>query len=195
MDSKTLEAYNRDAVSYAEDWETQDAPTDLHHAVTRFFAKGPTADIGCGSGRDTAWLCQNGYKAVGYDASGGLLAEARRRHPEVTFSSAILPELEGVPEGRYTNVLCETVIMHLDPSDVARAVRRMLAILAPGGNLYLSWRITEVADRRDKNGRLYAAFDPNVVMDVLAGTEILLDEQLSSVSSGKVVRRIVARRS
>src|SRR5262249_26819081 len=61
MDQTTLAAYDRDAAAFAREWETQPAPSDLHDVVRRFFAPGPTADIGCGSGRDTAWLGRNGF--------------------------------------------------------------------------------------------------------------------------------------
>jgi len=38
--------------------------------VARFFIRsGVTADIGCGSGREVAWLNANGFPAVGFDAS------------------------------------------------------------------------------------------------------------------------------
>ena len=46
------------------------APVDLQEVVTRFFIKGgSSADIGCGSGREVAWLNANGFPAVGFDAS------------------------------------------------------------------------------------------------------------------------------
>jgi hypothetical protein len=54
--------------------------------------------------------------------------------------------------------------------------------------------VTEGKDRRDEHGRLYAAFDPERVLRALATSEILLDEQVGSVSSGKLIRRIVARK-
>jgi SAM-dependent methyltransferase len=195
VDEATLTAYDRDPGAFAEDWETQPTPTDLQAVVRRFFiAGGATADIGCGSGRDAAWLTRNGYPAQGFDASDGLLGEARRRHPEVTFAAAMLPELAGIAPRSFANVLCETVIMHLAPAAVAPAVARLLDILAGGGVLYLSWRVTAGADRRDEHGRLYAAFAPEVVLRALAGTEMLLDEEVGSVSSGKLIRRIVARK-
>jgi SAM-dependent methyltransferase len=194
MDRTTLGAYDRDAAAFADDWEAQPAPVDLHEVVRRFFTPGPTADIGCGAGRDTAWLNDNGYPACGYDASEGLLREARRRHPHLRFSQAALPQLDGVIDESFANVLCETVIMHLGPGEVAPAVRRLMAILAPGGALYLSWRITEGTDRRDEHGRLYAAFEPALVLDALGSAEMLLDEQRGSLSSGKLIRRIVARK-
>ncbi len=194
-DTATIAAYDADAASFAEDWETQPPPTDLQDAVRRFFQPGPTADIGCGSGRDTAWLAANGFAATGFDASEGLLGEARRRHPGIRFVQATLPELTGIADASFTNVLCETVIMHLPPEIITAAVKKMITILIPGGTLYLSWRVTENKDRRDEHGRLYAAFDPALVLKGLAHTESLLDEQLESASSGKIVRRIVVRKA
>jgi SAM-dependent methyltransferase len=194
MDDTTLSAYDRDAKVFADDWEAQPPPIDLHAVVGQFFIPGPTADIGCGSGRDAAWLNAHGYPTKGFDASEGLLAEARRRHPQIHFSTAILPGLDGIAEGSFANVLCETVIMHLEPEAIAPAVERLLAILVPGGILYLSWRVTEGADRRDEHGRLYAAFDPERVLRALKATQVLLDQQVGSVSSGKLIRRIVVRK-
>ncbi len=194
MDDKTLAAYDREAAAYAQEWHDQPPPNDMYALLRRFFRPGPTADIGCGSGRDTAWLNRNGFAAVGYDASEGLLAEARRRYPDLAFHSAALPGLTGIPDRSVVNVLCETVIMHLDPVTIPASVRRLLAILQDDGILYLSWRVTEHADRRDANGRLYAAFDPDLVFQGLGPAEILFDEQTGSVSSGKPVRRIIARK-
>jgi SAM-dependent methyltransferase len=194
-DRDTLDAYDNAAATFAAEWEEgQPPPTDLHAVIRQFFAVGPTADIGCGSGRDTAWLVEHGYAACGFDASEGLLVEARRRHPGVRFARAALPELVGVAAGGFANVLCETVIMHLSPDAIGPAIARLLDLLAPDGTLYLSWRVTPQADRRDEHGRLYAAFDPGIVLAALASTRILLDEQRGSASSGKLVRRIVARK-
>ena len=147
MDRLTLAAYDNEAAAFARDWHEQAAPVDLQEIVGRFFIKGgTTADIGCGSGREVAWLNANGFSAVGFDASDGLLAEARSRYPELKFAHAELPDLRGIAANTYDNVLCETVIMHLDQAQIAPSVRRLLDIVKPGGILYLSWRVTEDAD-------------------------------------------------
>jgi SAM-dependent methyltransferase len=194
MDDATLTAYDNAAKAFADEWAAQPPPTDLQAVVRQFFIPGSTADIGCGSGRDAAWLTANGYPTRGFDASKGLLAEAGQRYPHLDFSKAVLPDLDGIAEGSFSNVLCETVIMHLEPEAVTPAVERLLAILVAGGILYLSWRV-ERTDRRDQHGRLYAAFDPERVLRALAVSEVLLDEQVGSVSSGRRVRRIVARKN
>jgi len=194
MDAETINAYDREPGAFAQEWHEQPAPTDLQARVRQFFTPGPTADIGCGSGRDTAWLNDNGFPATGYDPSSGLLAQARQRYPALTFHQSALPHLDGIADGSFTNVLCETVIMHLDPAELTSSLQRLTEILASGGTLYLTWRVTRDNDRRDEHGRLYAVVDPAVVADALANLDVLLDEELDSASSGKVIRRIVARK-
>jgi SAM-dependent methyltransferase len=195
MDAATLRAYDSGATAFAKDWHEQPPPADLHDIVRRFFRAGATADIGCGSGRDAAWLSANGFPAVGYDPSAGLLAQARARYPNLAFHAAALPALEGIAEASFVNVLCETVVMHLPQADVAPSVRRLMAILEPGGTLYLSWRVTRGADIRDGHGRLYGAFDTDIVRGALGDAEVLLDEEAVSASSGKAIHRLVVRKA
>ena len=192
MDQETLSAYDAKAASFAQDWHDQPAPSDLHAVVKRYFRPGATADIGCGSGREVAWLTAEGFAATGYDASSGLLQQARARYPRLAFAFAALPELTGIADASFDNVLCETVIMHLPKAHIAPAVARMLEILKPGGIFYLSWRVAQGADQRDGQRRLYSAFDATVVTSLLS--DILFEEEAVSASSGKSVHRVVARK-
>ncbi len=194
MDVRTLAAYDAAASAFAAEWHGQPPPTDLHDLVRRYFKQGRTADIGSGSGREVAWLAANGFDAVGYEPSRGLREEAKRRYPALRFEDAALPVLAGIADASFDNVLCETVLMHLDPAQIEPAVIRLLSILRPDGRLYLSWRVTEGADHRDPQGRLYAAFEPEPVRRALANATILLDEARVSASSGKKIHRIVARK-
>lgn len=193
MDRQTLAAYEQNAAAFAKDWHDQPAPVDLQEVVERFFVRGgSSADIGCGSGREVAWLNANGFSATGFDASESLLAEARRRYPGLKFATAELPELRGI--GTFDNVLCETVIMHLDRKQIGPAVRRLFEIVKPSGTLYLSWRVTDGADHRDEHGRLYTAFNAALVLAELKTATVLLDEEAVSASSGKKVHRLVLKK-
>jgi 2-polyprenyl-3-methyl-5-hydroxy-6-metoxy-1,4-benzoquinol methylase len=196
MDRPTLAAYDKDAAAFAKDWHEQPAPVDLHEIVERFFIKGgATADIGCGSGREVAWLNASGFPARGFDASEGLLTEARERYPQFEFEHAELPDLGGIVANTYDNVLCETVIMHLDRAQIVLSVRRMLEIAKPGGIFYLSWRVTAGENHRDKHDRLYSAFETSLVLAELAAATIVLDEEVVSASSGKTIHRVVVRKN
>ena len=195
MDRATVAAYDDAAAAFAADWHDQPPPVDLHELLKRFFRPGRTADIGCGSGREVAWLAANGFDPIGYDASDGLLEQARVRHPKCVFRTALLPELAGVPNDAFDNVLCETVIMHLRRPQILAAVRRLVEILKPGGVLYLSWRVTQGADQRDERGRLYSAFESALIREALdASAVILLDDEVTSASSRKRIHRIIARK-
>ena len=197
MDRPTLAAYDNDAAAFAKDWHAQPAPVDLQEIVARYFIRGGiTADIGCGSGREVAWLNANGFPAVGFDASDGLLAEARSRYPELDFAHAELPE----SRGHCGQQLRQRAVRNRDHASRPRSrsrhrFGRMLDILKPSGILYLSWRVTDDADQRDKHGRLYAAFDASLVLAQLAAATVLLDEEVVSASSGKRIHRLVAKKT
>jgi trans-aconitate methyltransferase len=192
FDQRTIDAYDADPSGFARDWDNQPEPTDVYRLVAQYFAPGPTADIGCGSGRDTAWLVRHGFPAIGFDASTGLLGEARLRSPTIEFEYGALPDLAQIGERRFTNVFCETVIMHLAPHLVGRAVGRLLEILEPGGTVFLSWRTSD-ASQRDSAGRLYTSLSREAVLDALAGATILYEAKVTSESSGRAVRRLIAR--
>ncbi len=193
MDQETLAAYDCDASAFVKRWLGEGEPADMYVLFRRFFCPGLTADIGSGSGRDAAWFNANGYRAIGYDISEGLLAEARARYPQVEFRKAALPDLVGVPERHFDNVCCETVIMHLPRAEIVPAVSQLRAILKPGGVLYLSWRINEKTDRRDPDGRLFTAFDIGLLRGALAEHALLFEGVVERPAGGGYIQRIVVR--
>lgn len=196
MDDLTVSTYTRGADHFAQEWLAQPAPTDMYELLREYFAPGgSTVDIGCGAGRDTAWLNEHGFPTIGYDPSPGLIEQARMRYPSLAFEQAALPELEGVASGAFDNVLCETVIMHLPVGELARACDRLLDLVRPGGVLYLSWRVTEGGSVRDVYDRLYSSFDASVVMASFEGQDVLWSRESASGSSGKRVHRLIVRRA
>ena len=195
MDDATLAAYDTAAGDYARDWLAQPVPDDMYALLTEHFVPGGVSvDIGCGAGRDTAWLLAHGYRACGYEPSAGLIAQARAAYPGLRFGTAALPELAQIEDEACDNVLCETVIMHLPPAEVPAAVSNLARILKAGGTLYLSWRVSAGEGQRDPQGRLYAGFDAGLVRDALPAGELLLDAQSTSVSSGKTIHRLIFRK-
>ncbi|KVG66235.1 class I SAM-dependent methyltransferase [Burkholderia pseudomultivorans] len=196
VDRPTLDAYDAHAAQFAQDWLDQAPPDDMYALLEQYFSPGPTADVGCGAGRDTAWLTERGFDARGYDASAALLDEARRHHPALRFEQAALPALAGVPSGAFRNVLCETVVMHLEPADAVAAATRLAELLMPGGTLYLSWRVAGSGALRDERGRLYTPLDAARMRAALgAGMRVIDEHEVVSASSGKRVHRLIARKA
>jgi len=82
--------------------------------------------------------------------------------------------------------------MHLPREEIAPAVARMLEILKPGGVIYMSFRITENADHREKDGRLFTAHVGDHVRRALVGHEILFDGTAARAAGG-TIQRLIAR--
>ncbi len=190
-DKKTKAAYESNAALYSKDWLAQPPPADMYALLEKHLVKGgTTADIGCGNGRDAHWLMQNSYLVTGFDYSDTLLAEARKLFPDIDFRKAQLPLLAEINE-QFDNVVCETVIMHLAKKDIPSALLNLQRVIKNNGRLYLSWRVTENADQRQNDGRLYSVYTADFIKNGLKACRLIHFEDVTSASSGKRVCRLV----
>lgn len=201
MDAQTAAAYERDAGRYAAGFEGL-APADLPYlalAATFFRAGETVADIGCGSGRDAAWLQAQGYAVTAYDSSAAMLAEAHRLHPGLQLAQATLPDLAEIPAGvRYRNILCSAVLMHLPAEQPLAAVFRLAELLAPGGRLVLTYRYSRLDTTRESDGRLFTSILPGRLELMLgsAGLSVLLaDSQPDGRRPGIRWQAVVAEKA
>lgn len=95
--------------------------------------RGPVLDVGCGPGTVTAYLAECGLDVSGVDLSPGMIAQARRLHPECRFSVASATELELAPAS-LGGVLGWWSLFNL-PRDVLPQVLAVFAhALEPGGH-------------------------------------------------------------
>ncbi len=158
MDKLTIDTYNLEAERVAK-LHSSLTPKRLYELVTAFFTKsGQTLDVGCGIGRDTNWLNQQGYPAIGVDASEGMLKKAQQLYPEVIFLKDTLPELNSLNDQSFQNILCSAVLMHLNHQTLYTACLKLITLLNPTGHLIISIRNTKADDHRE-NGKLYEDID------------------------------------
>ena len=160
MDKQTINTYNLEAERIAQ-LHCNLTPSQIYALITKYFTKAAqTLDVGCGIGRDTQWLTQQGYSAMGVDASDGMLAQAQQLYPDLHFIKDSLPNLNSLNGQTFQNILCSAVLMHLNKASIDRACLRLLALLKPDGHLIISIRATEADDHREQ-GKLYEAIDIN----------------------------------
>jgi SAM-dependent methyltransferase len=157
MDQQTLALYNQHAADLCARYR-RIAPDGLYDLIRAWFHAGAaTADIGCGSGRDVAWLTDHGFAAVGYDASPAMLAEARAAYPTIDVRTGALPDLATIPDDTYANILCAATLMHVPRTDIITAVLNLARILRPAGRMILAYRASTSTDEREPDGRLYTS--------------------------------------
>ncbi|WP_129841232.1 class I SAM-dependent methyltransferase [Streptomyces sp. RFCAC02] len=115
---------------------------EVHAGFVALLPDGPArvADIGAGTGRDAAALADRGHDVVAVEPVAAMRESAgRHRDPRITWIADALPAL-GRVGGVFAFVLVSAVWMHLAPDERSPGMRRLAALLAPGGVLALSLR-------------------------------------------------------
>ena len=121
-------------------------PERLHGWLADLLPAAPVAalDVGAGSGRDAAWLSSRGYDVVAVEPSPRMRTMARERHaePAIRWLSDSLPALRHTFKTglAFDVILLSAVWMHVAPSDRARAFRKLVNLLKPGGLIALTLR-------------------------------------------------------
>jgi ubiquinone/menaquinone biosynthesis C-methylase UbiE len=115
-------------------------PPGLTADADRFLdLVGPSAhvlDLGCGAGRDMAWLESHGATVVGTDLSAGMLAQARLQ----AHGSLVQADMCRLPfqTGCFQGVWCCAALLHLPKADAPRALAEIRRVLGSGGALFLA---------------------------------------------------------
>jgi len=142
----TRASYDAMAEDYAEWVRGELDARPLERGLLAAFAElvragggGPVADVGCGTGRVTAYLHGLGLDISGIDLSPGMLAVARKAHPELRFQEGSMLALD-LPDASVAGVLAWYSIIHVPSELLPRAFAEFRRVLAPGGHLLLGFQ-------------------------------------------------------
>lgn len=113
-----------------------------HAAFVARFASlvrpgGTVLDAACGTGKYWPALLAAGLRVTGIDQSEGMLAQARRKHPEVATRVLILQDL-GRLEDRFDGLTCVDALENVPPEDWPRVAAGLAAVLAHGAPGYVT---------------------------------------------------------
>jgi SAM-dependent methyltransferase len=101
-------------------------------------------DVGAGSGRDASWLSALGYDVVAVEPSAEMRSIAQEHHAgkPIRWIADSLPVLQVTFRTglSFDLILLSAVWMHVAPSDRARAFRKLINLLKPGGILAITLR-------------------------------------------------------
>ncbi len=96
------------------------------------------ADLGCGTGRHTAWLAEAGARVTALDFSGGMLGRARRKVSAGAVRFVVHDLHEPLPLGdaSYDAAVSGLVLEHL--RDLSRFFAEVRRVLRPSGRAVVS---------------------------------------------------------
>lgn len=144
-------------------------------------ATGPVVDVGTGPGHVAARLAAGGAAVTGIDSSAAMVAEARARHPEVTFEVGDLRRLlRPRTASGWSAITAWYALVHLTESELPSAIGGLGSTLAHGGTLALALHMGPETRRvTDLLGHVvdvdFVLHDPDVVLAAVtsAGLEVV----------------------
>jgi SAM-dependent methyltransferase len=163
MDQATVDYYNGNAAACAAKYESADM-SHLDHLLLRHLPEkdARVLELGFGSGREAAFLLQNGHDVRAIDASAGMVEEALRRHPQLSgrLTCEALPLEEGsrLLGESFDAVLAIALFMHIPDSDLFETIFQLKRLLKPRGTAFISVSVgREGVDSagRGRGGRLF----------------------------------------
>lgn len=140
------------------------------------------ADIGCGHGRDTAWLERANRLVFGFDLSFHMLQQARN----ITKGKLAQMDMQrlAVSNGSFKGVWCCAALLHLPKSAATPTLGEFHRILHPSGMLILSiqegdsegWVRSEQGDVE----RYFARYRIAEMSELLSQAGFIIQEHSSS---------------
>ncbi len=141
-------SYDAVAGSYAEAMSDELRHKPLDRALLTVFAEqvagaeqagaGRVWDVGCGPGQVTAFLTGLGLNAAGLDLSDAMIAQARKRHPGLEFSTGSMTALPAADGSRSGLVSFYSLIHLIDDADLRLALAEFRRVLADDGLLLVA---------------------------------------------------------
>ncbi len=133
----TINRYDLVAEQYAE---THDDSRDNDVYLDEFLSylqKGDKIlDLGCGTGRITAYYAKKGFSVVGTDLSEKMLAIARKKHPELIFLRQDMRKID-FPENSFDAISLAYSLFHLTKKEASVLLADIYSALKDNGIVIL----------------------------------------------------------
>lgn len=115
------------------------AMVDAFVSVVTREGGGHVLDAGCGAGRMSRYLADRGCRVHGVDLAPGMVAMARRDHPDLAFAVGSLAQLP-CSDSRFDGALLWYSIIHTPPSGQARVFEEAARVVRPGGHVLVGFQ-------------------------------------------------------
>lgn len=139
-------SYDAVAADYAEKFfdELDKKPFDcrmLERLVETIGTRETIGDLGCGAGHIARYLKDRGATVCGIDLSSGMIEQARRLNPDISFEQGNMLDLKDVADGSFGGVAAFYSIIHIPRDSVIDALREIKRVLRAKGTLLLTFHI------------------------------------------------------
>ena len=150
---KTIEYYNQNADMFAQGTRLVDF-TVVQERFRKMLPVGSRIlDFGCGSGRDTKYFLEKGYRVEATDGSSELCKLASA-FTGIKVKEMLFQDLDA--SGKYEGIWACSSILHLPQKELLPVIRKMCDALKDNGVIYTSFKYGDFEGER--NGRYFTDF-------------------------------------
>lgn len=167
----TLKYYNNHAASISKQYETADVSAVQELLLEIFPENSYLLEIGCGSGRDAAFMVENGYHLVAIDASKNMIREAKELHPilENSLQVGIIPDNLDFTDNSFDGIYSIATLMHLERNKIDLSIAKIYNSLKNNGKFLFSVPIHREdlnQNNTDEKGRYFTIMNQNEWLDI-----------------------------
>lgn len=169
-DNKTIDYYNKQSKSYSSD--TLDLGfTAVQDSFTKYLKKGALIlDFGCGSGRDTRYFLNQGYRVEAIDGSEEMVKIASH-NTGIQVKQMLFIELDETE--KYDGIFACASILHVPYEELPSIFSKMKKALRKDGVIYVSFKYGDFEGYRQN--RYYTDLNEkrlNTILSIVGGLTI-----------------------
>ena len=162
--NETISYYNQHAADFVDGTLHADMGS-LYGLFEKYCRPGSRIlDLGCGSGRDTKYFLEKGYRVDAIDGSEELCRIASA-YTGIPVKHMYFEELEAVEE--YDGIWACASLLHTAKEDLPKILGLLSNALVKGGILYLSFKYGCFSGVR--NGRFFTDLTEGSFLSILSG--------------------------
>ncbi|HOX30223.1 MAG TPA: class I SAM-dependent methyltransferase [Candidatus Paceibacterota bacterium] len=158
-------------------------------------------DLGCGNGKDAAYLSSKKISAIGADYSRGMLGVAKEKHENVSFVQMDMRRL-GVKSGRISGVWANGCVYHVPKTDFAEVLLEIEKALGGDGIFSFNFKIGEGEGLEERprsfggGSRYYAYYKVPEMIGMLedSGLELVILRAYPEKIFGETIVHFYARK-
>ena len=160
----TIDYYNINAENFIENTQN----VDMHQAQDRFLLlldeNALILDFGCGSGRDTRYFLDKGYRVTATDGSAELCRRASA-FTGIEVKEMLFQKLDD--RGTYDGIWACSSILHLPKNELLLVILKMCDAIKNTGVIYTSFKYGDFEGER--NGRYFTDFREDTFQEFMKG--------------------------
>ena len=172
--NSTLNYYNQNAFSFVEGTKDVDFKSIQDKFASRLPKEAHILDFGCGSGRDTKYFNEQGFKVTAIDGSEELCKIASK-YTGIPVKHMLFLELNEVDV--YDGIWACSSILHCPCEDLVIVMQKICTALKDNGVLYTSFKYGTFSGER--NGRFFTDMTEETFKELLKKVPRLLMEDVT----------------